>query len=308
MFRRQFVCFLLVLCSSSFLFAQKLPENTILIKGAEPSASDSKTPLPEAGKLANNVYENRYFGVSYRLPADWSEPFSGPPPSDSGGYVLGDFVPSVSFKGPNKGTVLVTAQDLFFSRNPAHGAKELIKYSSEHLQPYYTIEHPPSELTIAGRSFARFDYMSPVAGLHWYILATQIRCHVVQFVLNSRDTGLLDGIVRDMNEMKLAANGSPPCVADYADQNVIKRVEPVLNDRKFNSIPVRVIIGTDGKVKHVHVISAFPDQARIITDALMQWKFKPYLQNGEPVDVETGIQFGYSPPRIQTSSTSQTSQ
>src|SRR6202011_1979213 len=99
---------------------QKLPENTILIKGAEPSASDSKTPLPEARKVANNVYENRYFGVSYRLPDDWSEPFSGPPPSDSGGYVLANFVPSKTFKSPNKGTILVTAQDLFFSRHPAH--------------------------------------------------------------------------------------------------------------------------------------------------------------------------------------------
>jgi protein TonB len=63
---------------------------------------------------------------------------------------------------------------------------------------------------------------------------------------------------------------------------------------------VRIIIGTDGKVKHVHVISAFQEQARIITDALLQWKFKPYLLDGEAVDVETGVQFGYSPPRPQT--------
>jgi hypothetical protein len=301
--RCRFACLLLFLCSTSSLFAQ-LPANTILIKGAEPSASDSKTPLPESGKVADNIYENRYFGFSYHLPADWSEPYAGPPPSDSGSYVLAEFVPSKSFKGPIKGTMLITAQDLFFSLVPQRGAKEMIKYSSDHLQPYYTLERPPSDLTIAGRSFARFDYMSPVAGLHWYTLATQVRCHVIQFVLNSRDTGLLDSLVHEMDQMKLAASDSPPCVAGYAEQNVISKVDPVLNDHKFNSIPVRIIIGTDGKVKHVHVISAFQDQAKIITDALLQWRFKPYQQNGKAVDVETGILFGYSPPRPQAPSSS----
>jgi len=306
MFRGPFVCLLLLLCSFP-LFAQ-LPTNTILVKGAEPSASDSKTPLPEGGKLAKDVYENRYFGFSYHLPSDWTEPFSGPPPSDTASYVLAEFVPSASFKGATKGTILITAQDLFFSLIPPRSAKELIKYSSDHLQPYYTLEHPPSELTIAGRPFARFDYASPVAGLHWYVLATQVRCHVIQFFLNSRDPNLLDSIVHDMNQMKLAAEDSPRCVAGYADQNVISKVDPVLTERKFNSIPVRIIIGTDGKVKHVHVISAFASQAQIITDALLQWRFKPYLQNGEPVEVETGIQFGNAPNRMQTASSASTTQ
>ncbi|MGH9418598.1 MAG: energy transducer TonB [Thermoanaerobaculia bacterium] len=306
MLRRPIVCLLLLLCTSS-LFAQ-LPANTILVKGAEPSASDTKTPLPEGGKVTNDVYENRYFGLSYRLPANWTEPFSGPPPSDNAGYVLGEFVPSSAFKGPIKGTVIITAQDLFFSLIPPRNARELIKYSSDHLQSYYTIEHPPSDITIAGRPFARFDYQSPVAGLHWYVLATEVRCHLIQFILNSRDPELLAGIVRDMNEMKLAAGDSPLCVAGYADRNVISKVDPVFPERKFNAIPVRVTIGKDGKVKHVHVISAFASQARVITDALLQWRFKPYLRNGEPEEVETGMQFGNAPIRMQTASTASAAQ
>ena len=301
---RSLMPLLLLLGSSLPLFAQ-LPTNTILVKGAEPSASDSKTPLPESGRIADDAYVNRYFGVSYRLPSGWSQPYSGPPPSESGAYVLAEFVPSASFKGPVKGTILVTAQDLFFSRLPPRSAAELIKYSSDHLPSYYTLSHPPSEMTIAGRPFARFDYESQVAGLHWYVLATEVRCHVIQFFLNSRDVDLLDAIVHDMDAMKLAANDAPPCVAGYADKNVVSKVDPVLTDRKFNSIPVRIIIGPDGKVKHVHVISAFAEQSRIVTDALLQWKFKPYMQNGEAVEVETGILFGYSPPRPQTASSTQ---
>jgi hypothetical protein len=85
----------------------------------------------------------------------------------------------------------------------------------------------------------------------------------------------------------------PVCVKDYATaENVIDRANPVFTERRYNAIPVRIVIGKDGKVKHIHLISAFPDQAKAITDALNQWTFKPYLKNGEPVEVETGIQFG----------------
>ena len=38
------------------------------------------------------------------------------------------------------------------------GAKELIVNRKDHLEPYYDIERPPAEVTIAGRTFTRFDY------------------------------------------------------------------------------------------------------------------------------------------------------
>ncbi|MGA7566788.1 MAG: energy transducer TonB, partial [Terriglobales bacterium] len=59
--------------------------------------------------------------------------------------------------------------------------------------------------------------------------------------------------------------------------------------------PVRIIIDKEGKVKHIHLISAFPDQAKAITDALEQWKFRPYAIDGKPAEVETGILFGRAP-------------
>ena len=88
----------------------------------------------------------------------------------------------------------------------------------------------------------------------------------------------------------------PVCIKDYArDENVIARVDPVFTEHRFNPVPVRIIIDKEGKVKHIHFLSAFPDQAKAITDALKQWKFKPYLRDGQPVEVETGIMFGRAP-------------
>lgn len=84
---------------------------------------------------------------------------------------------------------------------------------------------------------------------------------------------------------------------DYArPSNMTARVDPIFTERHANPVPVRIIVDKDGKVKHIHFLSAFPDETKAITDALAQWKFKPYLQDGRPVEVETGIMFGRAPP------------
>jgi hypothetical protein len=295
---------------------EKVPSGVILVKGAWASASDSTTPLPEGGAIAEKVYKNNYFGLSYALPADWEQKFEGPPPSDSGSYVLLQMTPGETFKGPAKGTALVTAQDLFFSLLPGKNALDMVSYSARTLRPDYTLEKAPEQITLARRSFVRMAYVAPVAGLHWYVLSTQIRCHALEFVLISRDTALLDRMVQSLDKMTLpeeagatAGTGGgkvPVCVKNYArPENIVNRVDPVLPEHKFNPIPVRIIIGKNGKVTHVHLISAFPEQAKIVTDAVLQWEFKPYVVNGEPVEVETGILFGLNPRQPRKAATKQ---
>jgi hypothetical protein len=201
--------------------------------------------------------------------------------------------------------VLITAQDLFFTPTGATNTQQLVRFARDHLQADYQVEHEPANVQFAGRSFIRFDYVSPVAGLHWRVLATQTRCHVLQFVFTSRDPKLLKKLAEQLGRMKLSteaglASGTgggdvPECVPDYArDENILARVDPVFTERRFNPVPVRIIIDREGKVKHVHLLSAFPDQSKSIIDALQQWRFKPYLRNGTPAEVETGLQFGHT--------------
>jgi hypothetical protein len=259
-----------------------LPQNVILLPGALPKSSDGKTPVPESGNIHKNVYENRYFGIAYTFPEQFSMQFDGPPPSETGKYVLAEL------ELKERGSILVTAQDEFFALSPSG-----VKHAREHLPSYYKLEDAPAELNAGDHTFVRYDYMSPVAGLHWSVLSTEIRCHTVQFVFTSRDTDLLAKLRDGLAQIKFEDNDAPRCVANYArDENVIYKVDPVLTDRKFNPIPVRIVIGKNGKVQHVHVVSAFGSQAPIVIDALLQWRFKPYLVNGEPVEIETGIYFG----------------
>jgi hypothetical protein len=294
----------------------KVPTGVILVKGAWSSASDSVTPVPEGGGVINNVFRNQYFGMTYTLPKDWTEKYKGPPPSDSGRYVLAQVRPEETFKGPARGTILITAEDMFFTPLPVTNALQLVNYEKNNLQADYKLELPPAPTKIAGRPFTFYAYWSPVAELHWYVLATQIRCHTVELVLTSRDTKLLESLILDMNKMELPTEANPTagtgggdvpvCVKDYAsDENVIARVDPVFTEHTFNPVPVRIIIDKTGKVKHIHFLSALPDQAKTITDALHKWKFKPYLRNRQPVEVETGIMFGRAPRRTTPSAGNQ---
>jgi hypothetical protein len=289
--------------SSNLQPATKVPQGVILVKGAWASASDSTTPVPEGGNVGADGFTNPYFGITYPIPTDWMEKFKGPPPSDQGRYVLLQLNPANNFKGPARGTILITAEDLFFTPLPASNAAELVNYSKDNLQADYKVEMSPTPATIAGRPFTFFAYWSPVAQLHWYVFSTEIRCHAVQIVLTSRDTSLLKTLTLGLNRMTLPAEASstagtgggavPVCIKDYArDANLITRVEPVFTEHRFNPVPVRITIDKQGKVKHIHFLSAFPDQAKAITDALQQWRFKPYRQGGQPVEVETGILFG----------------
>jgi hypothetical protein len=294
--------------------AKPLPTGTIMVKGAWASASDSVTPLPEGGSVADNAYTNKYFALTYALAPGWTQRYYGPPPSDTGRYVLAQIQPADTYKGTSRGSILITAQDLFFTLTPAANAFELLNYDEEKLPADYNVERSVTPVSIANHSFVRFDYFSPVAELHWYVLATQIRCHMIQFVFAGHDTKLMEILIQEMDKMKLPAEASPilgtggddvpVCIKDYArPENVIERVDPIFTERRFNPIPVRIIIDKDGKVMHIHFLSAFPDQAKSITEALSQWRFKPYLRDGRPTEVETGIMFGHAPGSMTSSAT-----
>lgn len=288
--------------------AKKLPTETVLVKGAWSSASDTVTAVPEGGRVTKNVYSNSYFGLTYAMSRGWTEKYSGPPPSDSGYYVLAQIRPVDTSTETGRGSILIAAQDLFFTLTPAGSAFDLINYTKDHLNADYKVEQPPTPVTIAGHTFIRFGYVSPVAELHWHVVATEIRCHMVQFVFTSRDTKQVESLIQEMGTMNLPQEAGvisgtgggdvPLCLKDYArDENVIEREDPVFTERRFNSVPVRIIIDKEGKVKHIHFLSAFPDQSKAIADALSQWRFRPYLRDGQPVEVETGIMFGH-PPRL----------
>jgi hypothetical protein len=271
--------------------------DALLVKGAWPSASDTVTPVPEGGTIARDAYDNAYFGLKYTLASGWNQQVEGPPPSETGYYVLAQIEPLDRSRRSIEGHAMIAAQDMFFSSTPASTPAELIAYAKQHLDPDYKIERQPVAVRLAHRDFIRFDYRSPAAQMHWHVLATQIRCHTVEFIFTGRDTLRMTRMVNELDSLQVSDRDAPTCIKDFANPaNLLASEEPVLPQSRFNPIPVRIIIGTDGRIQHIHFISAFPEQGRGISEALSQWRFKPYLLDGRPVAVETGIMFGRAPP------------
>jgi hypothetical protein len=290
-------CMLIVAVARGAAQYGPVPAGLILVKGAWSSAAGTSNSLPEDGSIANGRYDNAYFGLEYAIGSDWSQRYEGPPPSDSGYYVLAQIEPTNSSVDSGMGHILIAAQDLFFSLAPARSASELVSYYQKHMGNEYRVERAARKVRIANRDFVRLDYLSAVAGLHWHVLATEIRCHVVQFIFTGSSPESMKRLVESMKTTIQPIAGAPLCVQDFVTPDtVMEREDPAFSEARFNPVPVRIVIDKEGRVKHIHFLSAFPEQAKSIGDALLQWRFKPYLVSGQPVEVETGLLFGRSAP------------
>ena len=57
---------------------------------------------------------------------------------------------------------------------------------------------------------------------------------------------------------------------------------------------LQALIGKDGSVQNLHVVSGHPMLTGAAMDAVKQWLYKPYYLNGEPVEVETTINVSFT--------------
>jgi TonB family protein len=60
------------------------------------------------------------------------------------------------------------------------------------------------------------------------------------------------------------------------------------------SVVLQAVIGTDGSIENLSVLSGPAILATAAQQAVRQWRFKPYLQNGQPVETKTRITVNFS--------------
>jgi hypothetical protein len=291
-----------------------LPETPAISGSEAPTGLQSEAPPeknisvgrydadPESGALVGDIYTNAYFGLSLPLPPGWTEGLAGPPPSDRGLSVLA----AMDGTKASSATMLIVAQDQFFSAKPLSNVADAAADFHDGMAstPDLSIDRTPAGITIGGHDFLRLNYHA--GGLYRVWLATELRCHVVSFNITGTDQATEERITDFLQAMSLptqsntqTAERTPPtCMKDYVTaQTTVRRVDPLLVDLNGLTVPVRIIIGPDGKVLHVHVISATPAQRRAIEEALAQWEFKPLEPMGHPTEVETGLAFEFKSRR-----------
>ena len=75
---------------------------------------------------------------------------------------------------------------------------------------------------------------------------------------------------------------------------LVRRVQPrypplALAARIEGSVVLMAVISREGTIENLRVASGHPMLAGAAIDAVRQWRYRPYLLNGEPVEVETQI-------------------
>ena len=60
------------------------------------------------------------------------------------------------------------------------------------------------------------------------------------------------------------------------------------------TVVLSVVIGEDGNIKNIEVVSGPNELQQSSIDAVRQWTYKPYLLNGDPVEVKTTVHVIYS--------------
>ena len=81
--------------------------------------------------------------------------------------------------------------------------------------------------------------------------------------------------------------------------NLIKKITPVYpalakSARVQGTVRFQAIIGKDGTIQNLQMISGHPMLVASATDAVKQWVYKPTLLNGEPVEVITQIDVNFT--------------
>ena len=83
------------------------------------------------------------------------------------------------------------------------------------------------------------------------------------------------------------------------EANLIRDVAPQYppeagRARIEGTVVLLAVIGIDGSVRDVRVENGLPILAQAAIDAVKQWRYKPYMINGEPVEVDSRITINFT--------------
>ena len=116
--------------------------------------------------------------------------------------------------------------------------------------------------------------------------------------------GVIGGIIGSASNVVPRAPKLEPTMRVRVSQGVssgrlINKVEPVYPQlartaRVQGQVVLTAMISKDGTIQDLRVLSGHPLLVQAALDAVRQWRYKPYLLNGEPVEVETTVTVNFT--------------
>jgi protein TonB len=109
-------------------------------------------------------------------------------------------------------------------------------------------------------------------------------------VLNSLGTSTAMSL--PLSPQTVAAPHRP--LSRLMEGNLVHKVQPqypplARTARIEGSVVLQAVIGKDGRIEGVKVLSGHPLLVKAAVEAVRQWRYRPYYSNGEAVEVETQV-------------------
>jgi protein TonB len=124
-------------------------------------------------------------------------------------------------------------------------------------------------------------------------------------VVGGIPNGALSQVLRSTSSMPVLAKTPAPTPkrvhvpAQVAEANLVYDVAPKYppeagRARIEGTVVLLAVIGKDGSVEDVRVKSGVSALAQAAIEAVKQWRYRPYLLNGEPVELESQITINFT--------------
>ena len=91
-----------------------------------------------------------------------------------------------------------------------------------------------------------------------------------------------------------SAPSRPIKLSHWSEGNLIFRVQPIYppiarQARIQGVVELRAIVSKSGTIENLVVVSGHPMLVKSAIEAVKQWRYRPYLLNNDPVEVETEV-------------------
>jgi TonB family protein len=286
---------------------------TVLTSAQQPGSDSSKALSFENGMLSNGVYSNECFGFSLPIPARWEinegVTTGGKATLRSDESFLLLFLQQ---QGKLHGRILLSAWDSAgLSGNTQKFVSDAVRAQVASPTEHRELVRDTFPVDYGGRHFFRSDYKALLYGgnpLYLTYVYTEFRGHFIGETVASGSPEGLDEAANSLRAISFQQDEvNPKCVMgpneaetpvqlgrDVASDLLVKKVPPnypqMAHDARIQGqVVMRALIDKDGNIADLTLVSGNPMLAPAAIEAVKQWKYKPYLINGQPVKVETQI-------------------
>jgi protein TonB len=78
-------------------------------------------------------------------------------------------------------------------------------------------------------------------------------------------------------------------------RQVRPRYPPLARDARIQgTVVLQALIGKDGRIENLHVLSGHPMLTQAAIEAVRQWLYRPYYLNNQAVEVDTEIRVNFT--------------